>query len=162
MRLVQTFLEGRRIFLNYPYSPSTTEWIIASRRRRPRLLIPTGLDPPNSELGSRMGAAETRCREYPVRVIYLGGLGRSGSTLLERLLGELPGVVPVGEVVHLWRRGVAENGRCGCGAEFGACEFWTQVGKAAFGSWDTVSVRRVSELRAGIDRIRYVPLLAGP
>jgi len=51
-----------------------------------------GVTPPNAELGSRVSKA--------VRVVYLGGLGRSGSTLLERLLGELPGVCPAGEVVH--------------------------------------------------------------
>src|SRR5713101_2080953 len=49
------------------------------------------------------------------RILYLGGLGRSGSTLIERLLGELPGVCAVGEVVHMWRRGVVEGERCGCG-----------------------------------------------
>src|SRR5215475_6872222 len=160
MRLVQTFLEGRRIFRNYPYSPSTTEWIIASRRRRPRLLIPTGLDPPNSELGSRMGAAETRSRHYPVRVIYLGGLGRSGSTLLERLLGELPGVCACGEVVHLWQRGVTANERCGCGLEFSACDFWSQVGKQAFGGWDKLDIARTAHLKHAVDRIRMIPRLA--
>ncbi|MDT4989050.1 MAG: hypothetical protein QOI74_3144, partial [Micromonosporaceae bacterium] len=37
-----------------------------------------------------------------IRVVFLGGLGRSGTTLLERVLGELPGVLPLGETVHLW------------------------------------------------------------
>ena len=97
-----------------------------------------------------------------LRVIYLGGLGRSGSTLLERLLGELPGVIPLGEVVHLWQRGVAENERCGCGDEFGSCEFWSQAGTSAFGGWDKISVRRVAELRAATDRTRHIPQLARP
>ena len=97
-----------------------------------------------------------------LRVIYLGGLGRSGSTLLERLLGELPGVNPLGEVVHLWQRGLAENERCGCGDQFGDCDFWSLVGKAAFGGWDKVSVRRVAELKDAVDRTRFIPLLAGP
>jgi len=97
-----------------------------------------------------------------LRVVYLGGLGRSGSTLLERLLGELPGVSAVGEVVHLWQRGVVENERCGCGDEFGACDFWSRVGKAAFGGWDKISVERVARLREATDRTRFIPLLAGP
>lgn len=98
---------------------------------------------------------------YP-RVVYLGGLGRSGSTLAERLLGELPGVRAAGEVVHLWRRGVVEGERCGCGERFGNCGFWSQVGKAAFGSWDDLDVGRVSELRRKIDRTRFIPQLASP
>ena len=107
-----------------------------------------------------MGAAEARSREYPVRVIYLGGLGRSGSTLLERLLGELPGVCACGEVVHLWQRGVTANERCGCGLEFSACDFWSQVGKQAFGGWDKLDIARTGHLKHAVDRIRMIPRLA--
>lgn len=96
------------------------------------------------------------------RVIYLGGLGRSGSTLLERLLAEQPGVCACGEVVHLWQRGITGNERCGCGRQFGDCDFWAQVGAAAFGGWDKVSLDRLARLRESVDRTRFVPLLAGP
>lgn len=97
-----------------------------------------------------------------VRVVYLGGLGRSGSTLLERLLAELPGVCAAGEVVHMWQRGVARNERCGCGQPFGGCAFWTQVGLQAFGGWEKVNLERVTHLRESVDRTRFIPLLAGP
>jgi hypothetical protein len=107
-----------------------------------------------------MGAAETRSREYPVRVIYLGGLGRSGSTLLERLLGELTGVCASGEIVHLWQRGVAGNERCGCGLEFSACDFWKQVGKEAFGGWDKIDTDRIGRLKGAVDRTRMIPRLS--
>ncbi len=96
------------------------------------------------------------------RVVYLGGLGRSGTTLIERLLAELPGACSVGEVVHLWQRGVIEQERCGCGRPFGQCDFWREVGEAAFGGWDRLDVRRVAELRAAVDRNRRIPQLAGP
>ena len=95
-----------------------------------------------------------------VRVIYLGGLGRSGSTLLERLLGELPGVCAGGELVHMWQRGISDNERCGCGEQFGACGFWTQVGKTAFGGWDRINQARVGDLRASVDRTRLIPALS--
>ncbi|HUC58982.1 MAG TPA: sulfotransferase domain-containing protein [Streptosporangiaceae bacterium] len=94
------------------------------------------------------------------KVIYVGGVGRSGSTLAERLLGELPGVCVAGEVVHLWERGVVENERCGCGTQFMSCGFWTKVGDAAFGGWSGLDVKRIGELRAAVDRTRYIPLLA--
>jgi hypothetical protein len=96
------------------------------------------------------------------RVVYLGGLGRSGSTLLERLLGELPGVRAAGEVVHLWRRGVVENERCGCGEPFASCPFWRQVGEAAFGGWDRLDMTRFTRLRHQVDRMRHIPVLASP
>jgi hypothetical protein len=95
-------------------------------------------------------------------VVYLGGLGRSGSTLLERLLGELPGVCSVGEVVHLWQRGIVGNERCGCGAQFADCVFWGRVGQEAFGGWDRVDVSRVAHLNAEVDRTRHIPRLAAP
>ena len=48
-------------------------------------------------------------------VVYIAGSGRSGSTLLERALGEIPGFVNVGELIDLYRR-VADHGElCGCG-----------------------------------------------
>jgi hypothetical protein len=96
------------------------------------------------------------------RVIYLAGLGRSGSTLLERLLGEMPGACPAGEVVHMWQRSVRDDERCGCGRAFSSCPFWPQVGQAAFGGWDQVDVDRVTRLRAQVDRGRFLPMLASP
>jgi hypothetical protein len=94
------------------------------------------------------------------RVLYIGGIGRSGSTLLERLIGQLPGVCPVGELVYLYERGIMRDERCGCGQPFRQCPFWSQVGKTAFGGWDEVDARRIGELRAQVDRNRYIPALA--
>jgi sulfotransferase family protein len=99
-------------------------------------------------------------RTRPTRVLYLGGLGRSGTTLLERLLGELPGAVSLGEVVHLWERCVVDGERCGCGVPFRECPFWAQVGELAFGGWDRVDVERLRSLKQAADRTRYIPALA--
>lgn len=101
-----------------------------------------------------------RVSDEILRVVYLGGLGRSGSTLVERLLGELPGVRAVGEVVHLWERGVVADERCGCGVPFASCEFWSQVGQAAFGGWEHIGTGRIAELRGAIDRTRFIPRLS--
>src|SRR5689334_1038555 len=95
-----------------------------------------------------------------VRVLFLGGLGRSGTTLLERLLGELRGVCPLGEVVHLWERDVRDDERCACGDPFSRCEFWQAVGAKAFGGWDSVDVERVLALRQAVERTRLIPALA--
>lgn len=94
------------------------------------------------------------------RVLYLGGLGRSGTTLVERLLGELPGVCALGEVVHLWQRDIRDDERCGCGARFSACTFWKQVGERAFNGWANVDVDRVHALRDTVERTRHIPKLA--
>jgi hypothetical protein len=98
----------------------------------------------------------------PVRVLFIGGWGRSGSTLVERLLAEMPDVVGAGEVTHLWLRALANNQPCACGAAFDACPFWISVGKAAFDGWDNVDADEVLALARRVDRTRYIPRLALP
>jgi Sulfotransferase family len=92
------------------------------------------------------------------RVVFLGGLGRSGSTLLERLLGQVDSVQTLGETVHVWARGVRDNELCGCGLAFSCCPFWQGVGKAAFDGWSNVDVEHIEALRARVDRLRHIPL----
>jgi hypothetical protein len=92
-------------------------------------------------------------------VLFLGGLGRSGTTVLERVLGELPGTSSVGEVVHLWQRGVLDDETCGCGVPFSRCPFWSEVGVRAFGGWDPDLARRMLHLHDQVDRSRHLPRL---
>lgn len=61
------------------------------------------------------------------RVLYIGGAGRSGSTLLEMLLGEVDGFFAAGEVTHLWNRGLHQVQLCGCQRPFSDCPFWASV-----------------------------------
>ena len=95
-------------------------------------------------------------------MVYLGGLGRSGTTVLERVLGELPGTSSVGELVHLWQRGVLDDEICGCGEPFSRCAFWTEVGRRGFGGWDRALATRMEELRPRVDRTRFIPRLLAP
>jgi len=94
------------------------------------------------------------------RIAFLGGFGRSGSTLLERMLNEVPGVSAIGETVHLWQRGLRDDERCGCGERFSRCPHWQAVGEAAYGGWDQLDVDGVLALKASVERTRYVPRLA--
>jgi hypothetical protein len=92
-------------------------------------------------------------------VVYLGGSGRSGTTLLERALGELPGFVNVGELVDLFRRDAPRSERCGCGDPLGECQFWAPVGKQALDSWESGRLAEVQRLRGRVARRRYMPRL---
>jgi hypothetical protein len=95
-------------------------------------------------------------------VLFVAGLGRSGSTLVDRVLGEVSGYQSLGEVVHLWQRGLIDNEMCGSGEPFHESGFWAEVGEVAFGGWDRVDPTEVLALQRAVDRTRYVPLLAWP
>ena len=101
-------------------------------------------------------------RAVPI-VVYIAGSGRSGSTLLERALGEIPGFVNVGELIDLYRRTAAHGERCGCGQAFAECPFWSRVGDRAFGGWPEQKLTGVHRLQGKVARQRHMPrLLAMP
>ncbi len=90
-----------------------------------------------------------------VTVLYIGGVGRSGSTLMNDMLGQHESVVSVGEIVHLFERGLIENNLCGCGDKFGDCTFWAEVGDRMVGGWDSVSGEAIMAQKAEVDRNRH-------
>lgn len=94
--------------------------------------------------------------------VYIGSVGRSGTTLLERALATSPRIIAVGEVVHLWRRGIQDNEPCSCGETFLRCPFWTDVGNEAFGGWDQVDLAQIDLDRAAVDRNRFIPFMLLP
>lgn len=60
------------------------------------------------------------------RLVYVSGSGRSGSTMLERILHSAPGVFAAGEFHCLWRQ-PGPDIRCACGTPFAADPFWQAV-----------------------------------
>jgi hypothetical protein len=55
------------------------------------------------------------------------GTGRSGTTILEILLSNNPGVVGVGEITHVFRDGVIRDDICSCGSKANNCSFWGRI-----------------------------------
>jgi hypothetical protein len=94
-----------------------------------------------------------------LRVLYIAGWGRSGSTLLDLMVGQHPAVCSVGELRQIWRKGIVENGLCGCQRRFHDCPFWSEVGSEAFGGWDRLDVQNVLRLRQRLDRGATPPSL---
>jgi Sulfotransferase family len=72
-----------------------------------------------------------------VRVVYVAGWCRSGSTVIGNLLGEHPAVAHAGELSYLWVNGVLRAGTntcCGCGDDLSRCAVWEAVlGRLAAG-----------------------------
>ncbi|WP_433172122.1 sulfotransferase [Actinoallomurus sp. CA-150999] len=93
------------------------------------------------------------------RVIFVGGVSRSGTTLLHRLLGQLPDVVSLGEVCNLWDSGLKNGDLCTCGELISSCVFWKEIGERAFGGWGAIDLHEMQRLRGAIDRVRFLPAL---
>jgi GT2 family glycosyltransferase len=94
-----------------------------------------------------------------LRVVYIAGAGRSGSTLVERTLGAIPGWVNIGEMIELIRKPSVADELAGCGEPFRTCEFWSEVGRVAFGSWSPEMLYHIGRLQQTVSRQRYVPRL---
>jgi hypothetical protein len=92
-------------------------------------------------------------------VVYLGGFGRSGSTLVERVLGAAPGWVNIGELVDLARSVAPADELCGCGLPFSECPVWTQVGSIAFGGWSEQVLTELVALHRAAARQRNLPAM---
>jgi Sulfotransferase family len=95
-------------------------------------------------------------------VLYIAGTGRSGSTVLANILGEVDGVFAAGEVRYLWQRGLKENRICGCGLPLRECPVWSQVLARAGYLDDPARVDDVISMLRHTGRMRYLPgILAG-
>ena len=106
------------------------------------------------------GIARTETGARAVSVAYLGGMGRSGSTILQSALGCAPGLVPLGEVRGVWRAFLL-NERCGCGEPFRRCPFWTEVGRLAFGGWSVELATAMVQADEAVLRHRQLPGIVG-
>ncbi len=98
-----------------------------------------------------------------MRLVYVAGLGRSGSTLLARLLGQLDAVEVVGELHHLWQTGAPRRSAeelCGCGRSFRDCPFWTRVVNELDAGGR--SPEDLQALQRQVARIRFLPWIVGP
>lgn len=93
-----------------------------------------------------------------LNVVCIVGLGRSGSTLLDRILGTVPGTISLNELRPLWRNGFLNNAVCACGTAFDDCPFWSQVRRRIESefSW---SAHEMLDLHNRVDRPRWVPHL---
>ncbi len=92
------------------------------------------------------------------QILYIAGCDRSGSTVLDQILGQIPGWFTVGELADFWDRGPLQL--CGCGRVLKDCDFWRQVFIEAFQDTpDRFDFAAVSTLRNRCARSRHLFLL---
>jgi len=94
-----------------------------------------------------------------VQVLYIAGAGRSGSTVLNAVLGAHPECIEVGELTNLVEHGWIQELYCACGQRAPECPFWDAVRqewRRRLGEEDLVRYR---ELQGRFERLRRLPLV---
>lgn len=94
-----------------------------------------------------------------LRVLYVAGLPRSGSTVLGCVLDGLPGTIFVGELTYFWRR-FAEGELCSCGEPLPDCPFWSAVVGKGFGQLTREYARELNALEQQVFRRQRILVLA--
>jgi len=89
------------------------------------------------------------------KVLYIAGYGRSGSTVLDVLLGSHPRLVSVGEVVFLGKDWATEGRHCSCGEPHSHCPFWKNYFDSEAEAEKFDSVREAVETRGKLPRLLF-------
>ncbi len=89
------------------------------------------------------------------RILYVAGLGRTGSTVLGQVLGGIPGVTFVGELSSFWRR-FANGELCSCRRPLPDCPFWSDVISKAYGSFARDRAKEIAALERRVIRSQWL------
>lgn len=68
-----------------------------------------------------------------MKIIYIAGDGRSGSTLLEMVLANIEDSISVGEAARFWKRFSEGDSNCGCGSKITECALWSGLNEFSKG-----------------------------
>ncbi len=91
-----------------------------------------------------------------IKVAFIAGTGKSGSTLLGKLLGQIDGFADVGELINIdWQ--FERDDKCGCGDRVRTCDYWTKAVANSIGTIDRLDRTRWHRLKT-----RYLPVLLVP
>ena len=80
-----------------------------------------------------------------IKIIYITGYGRSGGTLVGRLLGDTKKAFFIGELRNFWKYGILKNHVCSCGQKFDTCDFWGKVADEYIKSFPSVNIEEISK-----------------
>lgn len=86
-------------------------------------------------------------------IIYISGSGRSGSTLIERILHSSPGACSLGELHCLWRLPAAEIA-CSCGERLPDDPFWRRI--LADAAIDEAAIAELRALEEAVCRTGFI------
>lgn len=93
-----------------------------------------------------------------LRVLFIAGAGRSGSTVLDTVLGQHPNAIGVGELVNLHLLGWQVGDVCACGQRSQECLFWSRVRDEWQRRVPEATVENYIRLQTRFERSRWLGL----
>lgn len=91
--------------------------------------------------------------ETPVRVLYIMGVPRSGSTIIDKILGNHNHIVSVGELINLPINGWCNNEYCSCGEHANSCSFWSKVQQEWMRNSEINNIQEYIKLQNTMDQL---------
>ncbi len=82
-------------------------------------------------------------KKEKIKVIFIGGSGRCGSTILQEILAASREICAGGEICYTWDNGFLFDLLCSCGKKFSECGFWESVFDAGFGGKKNVDAQLI-------------------
>ena len=80
-----------------------------------------------------------------LKVVYIAGSQRGGTTILARVLGSLPGFAFGGELRRLWTL-IGRGLPCGCGQPYSRCPIWSAILDEG-GGFEGLSPKEIEDLQ---------------
>ena len=104
-------------------------------------------------------------RSERVKLLYVIGTGRSGTTLISTILGHVPGFINVGELINLWDGLLGEIPipTCACEKPYHECPVWSPILSSLLGDDDPSPsfLREMQALQAFVHKRKFDTLLPG-
>lgn len=82
-----------------------------------------------------------------MKILFITGFGRSGTTIVDSILGQVDGFFSLGEAQYVWDRGLQRNLLCGCGERFRECPLWGPLVEDLADGLDEDGLGRLAALR---------------
>ncbi len=89
------------------------------------------------------------------KVIYILGCGRSGTTILDILLGNHSGFFSVGELNNFFYAWSTKS-FCSCGSRVTSCEIWKNIGKNFYNSGSKYDPIKMNDYQFNMEKNRYI------
>lgn len=103
-----------------------------------------------------------------MKILYIAGFERSGSTIVNRVFGQIEGFIAWGELRDIWEHAILENRFCSCGMLFHDCKTWQAILKQGFGGIEQIDALKLidslkqAKKHIALNKILPVPVSPSP